>query len=266
MKIAASTTFSIKGYNEYAHRVVDTFIKYWPSNIDLYAYYDEIPQGGWKLTAPNVHYIKLDFPELLEFKKQNYNNPKQSGNGTNKDFLRDAIRFSHKVFAYIDLALNRNADIAIWLDGDVITHQPINENVVLSWLNGKMSGALLRPFSYTETGFHIFDMRHPQSKTFMNLWKQQYTENLVWNLPWNEEAKTKLGYTDCHTYDAVRQKFDQNLWFDLSPSGLQHPHPFVNGPLGAYMDHTKGPRKAEGRSRKSDIHASINRNESYWNS
>jgi len=262
MKIAVSTTFSSKGYNEYAYKVIESFIKYWPKTVDLYAYYDELEP--WKHNASNVHYIKLDFPDLLKFKEENKDNPKQSGNGTNKDFLRDAIRFSHKVFAYIDLAVNKNVDIAIWLDGDVITHQPVTEQVIMSWLDNKMAGALLRPTIYTETGFHIFDMRHYLAKDFMDKWKSQYTENKVWDLPWDEESRTKLGYTDCHTYDVVRETFDQSLWHNLSPQGLNHSHPFVNGPLGAYMDHTKGPRKLEGRSRSTDIHPSINRSESYW--
>ena len=262
MKIAASTTFSLNGYNEYAHRVIESFIKYWPETVDLYAYYDDIPLEGWRHTADNVHYVKLEFAELLAFKDRNRNNPKQSGNGTNRDFLRDAIRFSHKVFAYIDTAMSKQADIAIWLDGDVITHSQVTEATILTWLNDKMAGALLRPWSYTETGFHIFDMRVPQAKEFMLKWQQQYTQDLVWNLPWQEPHTNKLGYTDCHTYDAVRQTFPATLWNDLSPKGLNHPHPFVNGILGNHMDHCKGPRKAEGRSRKSDI--VVKRTEAYW--
>lgn len=263
MKIAASTTFSPKGYEEYAHRVIETFIQYWDKSIDLYAYYDEIPAGGWKHTAPNVHYIKLDFPDLVAFKERNKDNPKQRGNGTNKDFLRDGIRFSHKVFAYIDTAMSRDADVAIWLDGDSLTHRPVDQAVIMRWLDGKMAGALLRPWSYTETGFHIFDMRHPQARDFMKQWREQYTTDAIWNLPWEEGKNTLQGYTDCHTYDAVMARFPSNLWNNLSPAGLKHSHPFVNGILGEHMDHTKGPRKAEGRSRKTDL--AVKRTEEYWN-
>ena len=41
-------------------------------------------------------------------------------------------------------------------------------------------------------------------------------------------------------------------------------HPFVNGPLGAYMDHMKGERKQYGRSLASDL--MTQRDESYWQS
>ena len=242
MKIVAATTFSPAGYAEYAHRVIDSFVQHWDKDIDLYAYYDAVPESGWQVTASNVHYLPFDDPDLIAFKDRNRNNPKQTGNGTNKDFLRDGIRFSHKVFAYIDTALNKGADIAVWLDG-------------------KMAGALLRPWIYTETGFHVFDMRYPEAKAFMKEWREQYTTDAIWELPWHADSSNKLGYTDCHTYDAVRSRFSSALWNDLSPN-LKHPHPFVNGILGEHMDHTKGPRKKEGRSRASDI--VVDRKESYW--
>ena len=46
------------------------------------------------------------------------------------------------------------------------------------------------------------------------------------------------------------------------PEGFKTSHPFVNGPLGAYMDHLKGPRKAMGRSQARDL--KVQRAEPYW--
>lgn len=248
MKIAAATTFSLEGYNKYAHRVIDTFNSYWDKSIELYVYYDEAPANGWKITANNIHYIPLNFDDLERFKIRNINHPKQD----TKNFMFDAVRFSHKVYAYVDLALNQNVDIAIWLDGDTITHSPITPPVVMKWLDNKMAGALFRS-NFTETGFHIFDMRYPQAKIFMDKWLDYYNSDKIWSL----EA-----YTDCHTYDATVKEFDINLWNNLSPT-KQHPHPFINGILGKHMDHTKGPRKALGHSRKTDLMEP--RTEEYWN-
>jgi hypothetical protein len=39
-------------------------------------------------------------------------------------------------------------------------------------------------------------------------------------------------------------------------------HPFINGPLGAYMDHMKGDRKDQGRSLAADL--LVRRDEGYW--
>lgn len=251
MKIVAATTFSAKGYDEYAHRLIKTFIEFWPKDVDLYAYYDALPER-WKHSADNVICVKLEEPNLNAFKERNKNNPKQTGNGENTNFLNDGIRFSHKVFAFADAALNHNADIAVWLDGDTVTHRKLSKEVIASWLGGKMAGALLRPWQYTETGFHIFDMRYPQAKEFMKQWRDYYVNDTVWELS---------HFTDCHTYDATMAKFPSSLWHNLSPS-VKHSHPFVNGVLGEYMDHAKGPRKKEGRSKRSDL--VVPRNEDYW--
>ena len=248
MKIAAATTFSLQGYRDYAHRLIETFEQYWDKSIDLYVYYDELPSEGWQIQASNIHYLPADFPNLLSFKERNKDHPKQSSEG----FLLDAIRFSHKVYAYVDAALNKGADIVIWLDGDSITHRPVDQNVIKRWLDGKMAGALFRPTIYTETGFHIFDMRYSQSKNFMIKWIDWYNSDRIWTLKF---------FTDCHTYDATVKEFDINLWNDLSPKN-NHPHPFINGILGEHMDHMKGPRKYHGRSNQSDLISK--RSEEYW--
>ena len=261
MNIIISTTFGASGYAEYGYKVIDTFVQFWPKTTTLYVYYDTVPPTGWKTTADNVVYVELNIPDLNAFKERHKHNPKQRGNGTNKDFLRDGIRFSHKVFAYAEASMNRGADISVWLDGDVITHSPVKVEDITGWLNGKMAGALFRPWMYTETGFHIFDMKHKQARFFFEQWLEYYNKDKIWNLPWAEG--TKLGYTDCHTYDAVRAKMPGVLWNNLSPK-FKHHHPFVNGVLGKWMDHTKGARKNVGHSRITDIVKEANRTEAYW--
>lgn len=248
MKIAAATTFSLNGYKEYGHRLIETFAKYWDKNIDLYVYYDAQPQNGWTVIQDNIHYLPADFLDLKAFKERNKNHPKAS----TTNFLLDGVRFSHKVYAYVELALNKNVDIAIWLDGDTVTHSPVNETVILRWLDNKMAGALFRPGQYTETGFHIFDMRYPEAAQFMKQWVAMYNKDTIWNLD---------KFTDCHTYDETVKSFDINLWNNLSPTE-RHPHPFINGILGEHMDHTKGPRKVKGHSNKADLIKP--RTENYW--
>lgn len=253
MKTIAVTTFSNSGYEEYAHRLISSFAEFWPSDVDLYAFYDDVPVDGWKTISSNIHYVKFDDAELTAFKERNKNNPKQSGNGTNADFMKDGIRFSHKVFAYAKASLAIECDIAIWLDGDTITHTEVAHSDIAHWISGKMAATLLRPWSYTETGFHAFDMRHPNARNFMEEWLDQYRNDTVWNLS---------DHTDCHTYDATMSNYPAEDWNDLSPS-FKHSHPFVNGILGRHMDHCKGPRKQIGKSRATDL--AVKRTEKYWN-
>ena len=53
MKISAATTFSLKGYELYGHKLIDTFYKYWTNSINLYVYYDTKPGAGWRTTSSN---------------------------------------------------------------------------------------------------------------------------------------------------------------------------------------------------------------------
>jgi len=38
MKIAVVSTFHKKGYDQYARKMIQTFIKTWPSDVTLYVY------------------------------------------------------------------------------------------------------------------------------------------------------------------------------------------------------------------------------------
>ena len=49
---------------------------------------------------------------------------------------------------------------------------------------------------------------------------------------------------------------------NLTPSGKDYDHVFINSELGKYIDRMKGPRKNEGKSRSTDIYTE--RKETYW--
>lgn len=263
LRIVATTTFGASAYDKYAYKFIDSFIKFWPSNIKLRVYYDEVPIGGWRNNDARIAYIPLNMPSIESFKERNRNNPLQK-NTSGNDFYCDCIRFCHKVFAYVDSSLLPDIDLSIWLDADICTHSEVTHEAVLGWLNSKMAGSLFRENirMYTETGFIIFDMRYVEARQFMESWIQQYTMDKIWNLPLPNKKNKFLGLTDCHAYDAVRLEFSRDLWNDLSPKGIKTRHPFINGILGKHMDHYKGDCKKQGRSRSSDL--KVKRNEKYW--
>ena len=68
-------------------------------------------------------------------------------------------------------------------------------------------------------------------------------------------------WTDCHTYDAAKTKFMDSYWYNLSPP-IKNNHPFINGTLGQFMDHMKGPRKKKGTSNRNDLIVKIK--SEYW--
>jgi hypothetical protein len=255
-KIDAITSYSKAGYNVSGRLMVNSFIQNWPENISLTVYIDEDIED--KVFGKNVTYVILDNKELKDFKSRHKNNEEANGLGLKKKdgkqyFIFDAVKFSHKVFAVIDFIEKNDTDIVIWLDGDTRTHSKISDRDIQSWCpTEKFAAYLSRPWKYTETGFHMFRTKHEISKDFFNKWKSFYIDDSVFNLS---------GWTDCHTYDAAKEFFNDNHWYNLSPD-TKVGHPFINGVLGNFMDHMKGERKKNGTSNKKDL--KIAKKGSYW--
>ena len=270
-KITCVTSFGRNGIDLYAGEMVQSFLDNWPGDVRLLVYLDDMEDSARLPTASNVEYLLLDHPELALFKQRNAGDPKKHGLpsfddndsnsfGKNQEgkwkFQYDAIRFCHKVFA-VYLGARSTDGLVLWLDGDSKTFAPVDRDRINSWLpEGKFAGFLDRPKTYTETGFHIFDMGHYIAADFFERWLKYYRDNSIFNL---------AAWTDCHTYDAARMQFDQSCWHDLSPAS-QGPsvagHVFINGPLGEVMDHMKGKRKLQGKSNARDLF--VKRTEGYW--
>ena len=271
-KITCVTSFGKTGIDLYASEMVASFLRHWPDDVYLKVYLDDISDAGRLPQAANVEYLSLDHPDLSSFKQRNANDPRKHGLpsfdqndsdhfGKNKEgkwkFQYDAIRFCHKVFA-VYMGSRDTDGLVLWLDGDSKTFANIDRTRIDSWLpEGRFAGFLDRPKTYTETGFHIFDMSHPIANDFFERWLSYYRDDSIFRL----EA-----WTDCHTYDAARRQFDQSLWFNLSPpvaTPSYSGHVFINGPLGEVMDHMKGKRKLQGKSDTRDLF--VKRTEGYWN-
>jgi hypothetical protein len=257
--INAVTCYSLKGWQETGALLVNGFIRNWPKNTYLTVYVDDpIPKKDL-IRDERVKYEILNHKDLISFKQRHSNNLEANGLGKystkgSKDYRYDAVRFSHKVFALFQFLESNETDILIWLDGDSRTHSSVHDSDILSWCpEGKFAGYLARPWLYTETGFHIFDMKHPIANDFLTTWKQYYLDDSIFKLEM---------WTDCHTYDAAKLKFDDAHWHNLSPP-IKNNHPFINGQLGEFMDHMKGPRKQKGTSHKKDL--VVQRNNTYWN-
>ena len=63
---------------------------------------------------------------------------------------------------------------------------------------------------------------------------------------------------DCYTWDWTRLNLEKKKGvknFNLADEyvALGKKHPFINSPLGDYMDHLKGNRKLDGRAKLEDI-------------
>ena len=77
-KIELITTYNKKYYDICAKKMIETFIKFWPKDVHLYAYYQEQEP---EIFADNLHYIDLyaENPQLKRYLFDNQIDPKKNG-------------------------------------------------------------------------------------------------------------------------------------------------------------------------------------------
>jgi hypothetical protein len=170
----------------------------------------------------------------------------------------DAVRFAHKTYCIFHAAETIDADALFWIDADTVTFREVPRDFVESTLpETAMLSFLGRRYRTSECGYVGYNLRHPELRAFLSAWRELYDTDSLFDL---------AEWHDSFVFDRVRQPFEARgvETHDLSASLGRRAigHPFINGPLGAYMDHLKGERKEQGRSLGSDL--VVERGESYW--
>lgn len=226
----AVTTYGPGHWESHAKRCVETFAKHW-KDIPLRHYTDD-------------QLVELS-PWLGQFKVRHRDLPTHN-------YRFDAVRFSHKVAAIEQAYFAGSADVLVWIDADCVTHQDVDAE----WLSGMLGtasfGYLRREKKYPECGFMLI-RRDAAGRDFILELVDQYRFDYLFNMQeWH----------DSWVIDQVRRA-SHIPSVSLSGDAEHTSHPLVNGPLGARLDHLKGKRKAEGRSRKSDLIRP--RTEAHWN-
>ena len=256
--ITVISTFSDEGWKQYGKRFVETYLKYWPKEIQLKIYCDTVQEG-----FPSVEWIKLNdvCPDLVAFKERHKNNQHAHGlkpDGSKKSYLWDAVKFAHKSYCVSHAALNSSTDLIIWLDADVVTHSPVPFEFIESLLPQNHYCAYLgRQKIYPECGFVIYDTRSNYNISFMHDWQDYYNKDSLFN---------EIEYHDSYLFWQLVKKHQSTgmLTTNISEGHPHRPgvHVFINSPLGEYMDHLKGKRKKTGSSKPTDIY--YKRNADYW--
>jgi hypothetical protein len=253
-RFAVVTTCNGAGWKQYGRRMVETFDQFWPADIPLHLYAE-----GFKPDHPRP--LVRELPAWLgEFKARHADDERAHGfvDG-NYDYVRDCVRFAHKVAAVTDAAFRTLADVLIWADADIITHAPVDEQWLtgifppgpyIAWLD--RSSRFLHP----ECGFYLLRSSHRAHLEFMTHLRELYETDAV--LALNDT-------NDCSVLQHLVLKAERAgliTTHSLSGEAWDNGHPLINGPLGARLDHAKGPRKAAGRSSVSDL--AKPRAEDYW--
>lgn len=266
MKISVVTTFHQAGYEKYGRKMIETFLKNWPSEVILYVYAENCTVEE---SAPNLVVRDLieASPALHSFKTIWKNVPKANGDvgvdpvrskrkDAGKGFKWDAVRFAHKVYAIFSCAAECDSDMLLWMDADTICHSPIAlTDIVRLCPQDKDLCFLGRRGKYTECGLYAMNLRTPATQLFLKRFQQYYddAEHGIFTLDeWH----------DSFVFDAVRSTVALNELDWSSHLIAGEGHPLINSEWGAYLDHLKGGRKDQGRSPAKDL--KVKRTESYW--
>ncbi len=262
------TTFHKAGWEQYGRRMVETFLAHWPSNIKLNVYCENVDVN---LNNPRIieHDIFKTCDKLRPFIDL-YNSREANGyrNGV-RDFKYDAIKFSYKVFAQCHSIRNSSSEKLIFIDADTLTFASPPLHLIDRLLpETDLTAYLGRPknnkLPFAETGFIMYNLKHPNILEFADVFEQLYTSGELFDLDYQ---------VDCYTFDTARKRIEskyQTQSNDITgPDGLGKKHPFVNSILGTFMDHLKGDnRKNKGKSSLDDFKDRIKTERStqpYWN-
>jgi len=276
MRISVVTTFHKAGYEQYGQRMIQTFIKNWPTEVNLYVYTEDCQVYE---SAPNliVRDLHNSSSELVAFKEKWKNVPKANGDVSDdpvkrrrkdagKGFKWHAIRFAHKVYSIFHCAKNCDADILIWMDADTICHSPITRKELKRMVPADTDICYLgRKGKYSECGLYSLNLNSEQTKMFLMEFQRMYDKAEAGIFQLDE-------WHDSFVFDRVRERMPflkQLDWAahlnDLRPApGMSagEGHPLINCEWGAWLDHLKGSRKNIGHSKRDDL--KIERTEPYW--
>lgn len=265
MKYTVITTFNDAGYKQYGQRMIQTFLQTWPAEVSLVVYAEncEVTES-----APNLEVRDLGTVDALTKFKQTWRDvPRANGDvstdpvrakrkDSGKGFKWDAVRFAHKVYAIFHCAKNIRTNWLIWMDADTVCHSPVAladldrlcpSNYDLCYLG--------RRGKYTECGLYAMNLQRPVIERFLWDFQRMYDDA-------DHGIFTLVEWHDSFVFDAVRQNHALNSldWSGHLITG--EGHPLINSDWGAYLDHLKGARKDQGRSRRADL--KVKRTEAYW--
>lgn len=259
MKYTVVTTFNQDGYNVYGQRMIETFVKTWPQDVELLVYTEGFTI---KPPAPNVRVLDLavSSPELVAFKNQWRDVPKANGfpfpDAGRKAFKWQAVRFSHKVYAIFHAAKTTASDWLIWMDGDMVCHSRIDQAQLDAFFPSSVELCFAgRSNKFTECGLYGMRLGSEKIRAWLAEFQRMYDDA-------DNGIFTLKEWHDSFVFDAVRSRVPvaELNWSAGLING--EGHPLINCAWGAYIDHLKGNRKTKGRSGRDDL--LVKRKEKYW--
>lgn len=252
------TSFSARGWTEYAKRGIDSFVDRWPlkhGELELVVYHEPGQPDVYRHRDRGVTWLPIDtVPDLTAFLAAVSFFPLMRGEvGEGQYSVQPDARHCRKTLMQCH-AVKTYGGKVFWLDADVVTHADVPPDFLDEMLpDDKLACHLGRANFYTESGFIGFNADHPLAESFMAHYRAIVTSGSIF---------TQRAWHDCIAFDWAKALFAQqghgDAFVDLGAGvdpgpGLQV---FSNHPrLSAYCDHLKGNRKGLTRSPDSDFTA-----------
>lgn len=235
------------GRVEYGERFLQTFDRYWPSDIRLLCYVESgpFPAGRAELRSLWLCEGAEDFmarhkDSIERCGRLMAHKWKSKERVAGYSFRYDAVKFFKQILipnhAAEDLP---DGEILVWLDADVMTLRDIPDGFIEGLLGDYDLCYLGRGERHSEIGLWAVRLS-AGTRQFLDRLAWTYTSDQVFKLAEHHSA---------FVFDHCRREFETcgGRTRDLTPGGNGHvfsKHPVIS----KYCDHLKGHRKALGRS------------------
>ena len=276
--ITVVTTFHQPGLEKYGQRFLNSFAERVDKRIKLLVYAENCAPVNLDTSQITVYDAKKELPKLNQFKERWRNDPKANGippaeikakrpRDWHKKFKWDAIRFANKTYAVFD-ACERSTDWCVWMDADSYIHSKwsyedfvslLPENKWITYV-GRGKGSQTWP----ECGFYGLNLNNHQCLAFLKEFERMYedADNGIFTLEeWHDSFVFGHILNNMKLHNPAVLDYSADMYLREAKTGGGG-HPLINGPLGKFMDHMKGGRKDQGKSKSSDI--MVSRKEAYW--
>ena len=281
-QIIVVTTFHPEGMEVYGQRFIDSFAQNVAKAVKLVVYAEDCDPVNPDPDQITILDAKVELPKLNAFKERWRDDPKANGippddikarrpRDWNKEFKWNAIRFANKTYAVFD-ACEKNYGTGrwvVWMDADTFVHSPWSlkqfEELLPynNWITyvGRGKGSQTWP----ECGFYGINMNHPVGCNFVKEFERMYedADNGIFKLEeWHDSyVFGELLHNKFGAFKDRAHDYSANIYNKTAKTGGGG-HPLINSELGRWMDHMKGARKFDGKSKRKDL--MNNRTESYW--
>ncbi len=240
------TTFNKVSYESYCHKMLLTFDRLWPKEINIHVYYEDMDRPLNDFSSRIVfHNFNEQVKDWYNFRDKFFFKEKNKPNDTVNSFYKySAIKFAHKVYSIKEQLKNNLSNYLIWLDCDIITINNFNINFLQSLISEEIYLTYLGRDHikfHSECSFLIFNTKHKFHKEFWEDISDMYDNGRLFN---------EKEWHDSYIFDVVRLNLEKKNCknFNISKLGLKSStdilNVFDNSVLGKYMIHFKGNRKS----------------------